>query len=77
MDTANVTILSANVRRFRTNVGELTHSFLLKQRADIVFVVETFLNDSCVTTCDRIHGYSHWTRRDRRDGRDGGIAVSP
>ena len=71
MDTATVTILSANVSGFRMNVGELTHSFVLKECADIVVVVETFLNESCVITCDRIHGYSHWARHDRR----GGIAM--
>ena len=29
MDTATITILSANVRGFRMNVGELTYSFVL------------------------------------------------
>ena len=71
---ANLTILTANVRGFRTNVGELTHT-ALKQHVDIVVAVETFLDDSCVTTCDKITGYSHWTRRDRHGGQGGGLAV--
>lgn len=37
--------------------------------------VETFLDDTCATTCDKIPGYSHWTRRDRHTGQGGGIAV--
>ena len=67
-------ILSANVRGFRTNVGELTHT-VLGNKADIVVVVETFLTDKCVTACDRISGYSHWSRRDRANRQGGGVAV--
>lgn len=73
-NNATLTILTANVRGFRTNVGELTHT-ALTQHADIVVAVETFLDDSCVTTCDKITGYSHWTRRDRHGGQGGGLAV--
>ena len=75
MDTSSLRVLSCNLRGFRTNVGELTHTFVLKHHVDVVVTVETFLDDSCVTTCDRIPGYSHWARRDRHGGRGGGIAV--
>ncbi|XP_045137182.1 uncharacterized protein LOC123519742 [Portunus trituberculatus] len=74
MTPSSLRILSSNVRGFRTNVGELTHA-ALKNKADIVVAVETFLNDSCVTTCDRIPGYTHWVRRDRTAGQGGGIAL--
>ena len=67
-------ILSANVRGFRTNVGELTHA-ALGNKADIVVAVETFLNNDCVTTCDRIQGYCHWVRQDRIAGMGGGVAL--
>ena len=67
-------ILSANIRGFRTNVGELTHA-VLRNKADIVVAVETFLNDICVTSCDRIPGYSHWVRRDRTSVQGGDVTV--
>ena len=59
MDVSSLRVLSAHVRGFRTNVGELTHTFVLKHRVDVVMTVETFLDDSCVTTCERIPGYSN------------------
>ena len=37
-------IVSANVRGFHTNVGELTHRFIHVKKADIVFVSEIFLD---------------------------------
>ena len=74
MAPSSLKILSANVRGFRTNVGELTHA-TLKNKADVVVAVETFLNDTCVTSCDRIPGYTHWARRDRASRQGGGIAV--
>ena len=74
MAPSSLRILSANIRGFRTNVGELTHT-VLRNRVDIVVAVETFLDDTCVTTCDRIPGYSHWVRRDRANGPGGGVAV--
>lgn len=39
-------IVSANLRGFHTNVGELTHSFAKVNNADIVFVSETFLDNN-------------------------------
>lgn len=75
MASRSLRVLSANLRGFRTNVGEFTHA-ALRNRADIVVAVETFLNDDCVTTCDKIPGYCHWMRRDRAGGRGGGgVAV--
>ncbi|KAG0725267.1 Retrovirus-related Pol polyprotein from type-1 retrotransposable element R1 2 [Chionoecetes opilio] len=56
MAHAGLKILSANVRGFRTNVGELTHT-VLRNKADVVVAVETFLTDECVTSWDRIPGY--------------------
>ena len=50
-------IVSANVRGFHTNVGELTHRFILKNNADLVFVCETFLDDSVPKTYARVKGY--------------------
>ena len=65
-------IVSANVRGFHTNVGELTHS-VIKQRADIVFVCETFLDDKIPQNYARIRGYSTWVRKDRST-QGGGVA---
>ena len=74
MSSTGLKILSANVRGFRTNIGELTHT-ALTLKTDIVVASETFLNDECVTTCDKIPGYCHWVRRDRSTGQGGGVAV--
>lgn len=68
-------ILSANVRGFQTNVGELTHNFIIKHNIDFVVVVETFLDESVESTFAKIPGYSHWVRRDRLGMQGGGIAV--
>ena len=74
MKPNNLKILSANICSFKINVGELTHA-VLRNKADIVVAVETFLNDTCVTSCDRIPGYSHWARRDHTSGQEGGVNV--
>ena len=58
-------IVSANVRGFHTNVGELTHRFVGTKNPDIVFVTETFLDDNIPPTYARIQGYSTWIRKDR------------
>ena len=39
-------LISENIRGLRTNVGELTHSFVLNHKLDIFATVETFLNES-------------------------------
>ena len=67
--------LSANVRGLQTNVGELTHNFILKNNIDFVVTVETFLDASVEPTFGKIPGYCHWIRRDRLGMQGGGIAV--
>ena len=70
-----LSILSANVCGLQTNVGELTHNFILKESVDFVVTFETFLTDDVEPTFGKIPGYSHWIRRDRQDMQGGGIAV--
>ena len=72
---SNLSIISANVRGFQTNIGDLTHSFIIPKNADIVACVETFLNENIPENYGRIPGYSGWHRRDRVSGNFGGIAV--
>ena len=71
----HLSIISSNVRGFQTNIGDLTHSFVIPQNADIVATVETFLNASVPENYGQISGYSQWYRRDRSTGNFGGIAV--
>lgn len=71
----HLSIISANVRGFQTNVGDLTHSFVIPKRADIVATVETFLNATVPENYGQISGYSKWFRKDRSTGNFGGIAV--
>ena len=68
-------ILSANIRGFLTNVGELTHSFVIKHNIDFIVAMETFLDETVVPAFAKIPGYSQWIRRDRQGMRGGGIAV--
>ena len=71
----NLSILSANVRGFRTNLGDLTHSFVLPLKPDIIATVETFLNSTVPDNYGKISGYTKWHRNDRTNGTKGGIAV--
>lgn len=48
--------MSANVRGFHTNVGELTHRFIHVKKADIVFVSETFLDANVPASYARVKG---------------------
>ena len=73
--TKHLTIISANLRGFQTNIGDLTHSFILPNKADIVATVETFLNDSIPQNFGRIDGYTNWYRKDRKQDTHGGVAV--
>lgn len=66
-------IVSANVRGFHTNIGELTHNVIVKKHADIVFVSETFLDEKVPRNYARIQGYSPWVRKDRST-QGGGVA---
>ena len=67
-------LLSANVRGFRTNIGEITHTFVLKENVDIIFLCETFLGETVAPNFGTIPGYSHWHRRDRNED-GGGVAL--
>ncbi|XP_042858570.1 uncharacterized protein LOC122244672 [Penaeus japonicus] len=69
-----IKIISANIRGFHTNVGELTHQFVIKNNADIVFVVETFLDDKVAPNYAKIPGFSNWARKDRNT-QGGGVAL--
>jgi len=71
----NLTIISANLRGFQTNVGDLTHSHVLPHSPDIIATTETFLNSTVPDNYGRIGGYSKWFRRDRAQGTFGGVAV--
>ena len=71
----NLTIISANVRGFQTNVGDLTHSHVLQHSPDIIATTETFLNSTVPDNFGQISGYSRWLRRDRVRGTFGGVAV--
>lgn len=66
-------IVSANIRGFHTNVGELTHNVIVKNRADVVFVCETFLDNKVPSNYARVRGYSTWQRKDRST-QGGGVA---
>ena len=70
-----LTIISANVRGLLTNIGDLTHSFVIPHNTDIVATVETFFNDNVPPNYGRIKGYSNWHRKDRVGQEKGGIAV--
>ena len=66
-------IVSANLRGFHTNVGELTRNVIIKNNVDLVFVCETFLDDKVPSTYARVRGYSTWIRKDRST-QGGGVA---
>jgi len=69
-----LSVLSANVRGLRTNIGELTH-VALNVSADIIVATETFLNAEVEPAFGKIRGYSQWQRRDRKGKNFGGVAV--
>ena len=58
----HLTIISANVRGLQTNLGDLTHSFVLPLIPDIIATVETFLNSSIPDNYGKISGYTNWHR---------------
>ncbi|KAG0717350.1 hypothetical protein GWK47_008070 [Chionoecetes opilio] len=68
-------ILSANVRGLRTNIGDLTHNCVLRYRADVVVVTETWLNIEVEPTFGKMHVYTQWTRMDHPERAGGGVAV--
>lgn len=57
--------VSANLRDFHADVGELTHMAVRKYSADIVFVCEMFLDDMVSVNYARVKGYSACLRKDR------------
>ncbi|KAK8394244.1 hypothetical protein O3P69_006435 [Scylla paramamosain] len=63
----------SNVRGFHTNIGELTHSVIIKNNVDLVFVCETFLDSKVPDKYARVKGYSAWVRKDRST-QGGGVA---
>lgn len=71
----HMVILSANVRCLRTNVGELTHSFIRRHKTDLVVTVETFLDDAVEPTFAKIPEYSHWNQSDQQGMQGEGIAI--
>ena len=71
----NLTIISAKVRGFQTNVGDLTYSHVLPHNPDIIAPTETFLNSTVPDNFGQIGGCSRWYRRDRAQGTFGGVAV--
>ena len=75
MDNRNLSIISANVRGFRTNIGDFTNKFVIPRRPDVVIAVETFLNDTVPEGYGKIKGYTNWQRKDRINGSFGGVAV--
>ena len=75
MGSKKLTIISANVRGFRTNVGNFTNKFIIPKNPDIVVAVETFLNKSVPENFGSVKGYSKWYRRDRLANSFGGVAI--
>ena len=58
---------------FDTNMGELTHTFVLPSKSEQVFVSETFLECNVPTNYVRIKGYTAWVRK-YRSTQGGGVA---
>ena len=75
MDNRNLSIISDNVRGFRTNIGDFTNKFVIPRRPDVVIAVETFLNDTVPEGYGRIKGYTNWQGKDRGNSSYGGVAV--
>ena len=70
-----LTFISANVRGMQSNIGDLTHSYVIPHSPDVIATVETFLNPTIPPNFGQIRGYSGWHRRDRARGTFGGLAV--
>lgn len=58
-------IVSANIRGFHADIGELTYRFVKRINTDIVPFSETFLDDEAPWNYARMTGYSLWIRQDR------------
>lgn len=57
-------VLSANVHCLHTNIGDLTHNFVLHHSVDVVLTMETWLDEDVEPIFGKMHGYSHWVRKD-------------
>jgi len=54
----SLSIISANVRGFQTNIGDLTYKFIIPHNPDIIATVETFLNPDVPATFGKVNGYT-------------------
>ena len=77
MTSPHLIVLSANVCGLRTNIGDFTHNFILRNRIDIAVVTETWLTSMVEPSFGKIPGYTHWIREDRQGRQEGGVAVCP
>ena len=68
-------VLSAKVRGLCTNIGDLTHNYVLRHSTDIVVVTEPWLNSGVESTFGKIRGCTPWARKDRQERAGGGVAV--
>ncbi|MPC51604.1 hypothetical protein E2C01_045453 [Portunus trituberculatus] len=64
-----------SIRGLNSSVGDLSHNFVLRQKADIVALSETWLNDLVESIFEKINGYTNWVRKDREGRVGGGAAV--
>lgn len=58
MRSQSISILSANIRGFITNVDELSHNFVNTRPPDMIAVIETFLGNIPWENFARIAGYT-------------------
>lgn len=63
------------MRGLRSNIADLSHNFVLRQKADIVAVSETWMSDTVEPSFGKIKGYTKWVRKDRIGRAGGGVAV--
>ena len=68
-------VVSANVKGLRTNIGDLSHNFVIRHHADVVAVTETWLTGEVEPTFEKIPGYSQCVRKDRENRAGGGVAA--
>ena len=71
----HLTVLSANVRGLHTNLGDLTHNFVLRHHVDIVGVTETCLSGEVEPTFGNIPGYTKWMRKNCEHRVGGDVAA--
>lgn len=59
----NLTMLSAHVRGFQTNISDLTHRHVIPHKPNLIATVETFLNPTVSEDFGQISGLSKWHRK--------------